>query len=79
MIKKTADLINDKKLEGIADIKDESDQKRYAYRLLFETRCHSQCGVEPNYSNTPNYNPLFNVNQYSFGKRVKLRILNSGF
>ena len=27
MIKKTADLVNDKKLEGIADIRDESDRK----------------------------------------------------
>ena len=27
MIKKTADLINDKKLEGISDIRDESDRK----------------------------------------------------
>ncbi len=35
MIKKTADLINDKKIEGIADIKDESDRKgmRIVYYL----------------------------------------------
>ncbi len=35
MIKKTADLINDKKIEGIADIKDESDRKgmRVVYYL----------------------------------------------
>jgi len=35
MIKKTADLVNDKKLEGIADIKDESDRKgmRIVYYL----------------------------------------------
>lgn len=35
MIKKTADLINEKKLEGIADIKDESDRKgmRIVYYL----------------------------------------------
>lgn len=35
MIKKTADLINDKKLDGIADIKDESDRKgmRIVYYL----------------------------------------------
>jgi len=35
MIKKTADLVNDKKIEGIADIKDESDRKglRVVYYL----------------------------------------------
>ncbi len=35
MIKKTADMVNDKKLEGIADIKDESDRKgmRIVYYL----------------------------------------------
>ncbi len=35
MIKKTADLINDKKLEGISNIKDESDRKgmRIVYQL----------------------------------------------
>jgi len=35
MIKKTADLVNDKKIEGIADIKDESDRKgmRIVYYL----------------------------------------------
>ncbi len=35
MIKKTADLINDKRIEGIADIKDESDRKgmRVVYYL----------------------------------------------
>ena len=35
MIKKTADLINDKKIDGIADIKDESDRKgmRIVYYL----------------------------------------------
>ena len=35
MIKKTADLVNDKKMEGIADIKDESDRKgmRIVYYL----------------------------------------------
>ena len=33
MIKKTADLVNDKKIEGISSIRDESDQKGYAYRI----------------------------------------------
>lgn len=36
MIKKTADLINDKKLEGIADIRDESDRK--GLRIVYELK-----------------------------------------
>jgi DNA gyrase subunit A len=34
MIKRTADLVNDKKIEGIANIRDESDGN--AYRLSFK-------------------------------------------
>ena len=36
MIKKTADLINEKKLEGIADIRDESDRK--GLRIVYELK-----------------------------------------
>ena len=36
MIKKTADLINDKKLEGIHDIRDESDRK--GMRIVYELK-----------------------------------------
>ena len=36
MIKKTADLINDKKLDGIADIRDESDRK--GMRIVYELK-----------------------------------------
>ncbi|MCX6273292.1 MAG: DNA gyrase subunit A [Bacteroidetes bacterium] len=36
MIKKTADLINDKKLEGISDIRDESD--RNGIRIVYELK-----------------------------------------
>ncbi|MFN4122323.1 MAG: DNA gyrase subunit A [Flavobacteriales bacterium] len=36
MIKKTADLINDKKLEGISDIRDESD--RNGMRIVYELK-----------------------------------------
>ncbi|HRZ43331.1 MAG TPA: DNA gyrase subunit A [Bacteroidales bacterium] len=36
MIKKTADLVNDKKLEGIADIRDESD--RNGMRIVYELK-----------------------------------------
>ena len=36
MIRKTADLINDKKIEGISNIRDESDRKGNAYCVHFE-------------------------------------------
>ncbi|MDR4987378.1 MAG: DNA gyrase subunit A [Bacteroidales bacterium] len=36
MIKKTADLVNDKKIEGITDIRDESDRK--GMRIVYELR-----------------------------------------
>ncbi len=36
MIKRTADLVNDKKIEGISDIRDESDRK--GMRIVYELR-----------------------------------------
>jgi DNA gyrase subunit A len=36
MIKKTADLVNDKKIEGISDIRDESDKK--GLRIVYELK-----------------------------------------
>lgn len=36
MIKKTADLVNDKKIDGISEIRDESD--RNGYRVVYELR-----------------------------------------
>ena len=36
MIKKTADLVNDKKLDGIADIRDESD--RNGMRIVYDLK-----------------------------------------
>ncbi|MDQ3049368.1 MAG: DNA gyrase subunit A [Bacteroidota bacterium] len=43
MIKKTADLINEKKLEGISDIRDESD--RDGMRVVYEIKRDSQANV----------------------------------
>ena len=43
MIKKTAELINDKKLEGISDIRDESD--RDGMRVVYEIRRDAQANV----------------------------------
>ena len=42
MIEKTAALINDKKIEGITDIRDESD--RDGFRIVYDLkkRCHCQ-------------------------------------
>jgi DNA gyrase subunit A len=36
MIKKTADLVNDKKIEGISNIRDESD--RNGMRIVYELK-----------------------------------------
>jgi len=43
MIKKTADLINDKKLEGISDIRDESD--RSGLRIVYEIKRDASANV----------------------------------
>jgi DNA gyrase subunit A len=43
MIKKTAELINEKKLEGISDIRDESD--RDGMRIIYEIKRDSQANV----------------------------------
>lgn len=43
MIKKTADLINEKKLEGISDIRDESD--RDGMRIVYEIKRDAQANV----------------------------------
>ncbi len=43
MIKKTADLINEKKMEGISDIRDESD--RDGMRIVYEIKRDAQANV----------------------------------
>jgi DNA gyrase subunit A len=43
MIKKTADLVNEKKLEGLSDIRDESD--RDGMRIVYEIKRDSQANV----------------------------------
>jgi DNA gyrase subunit A len=43
MIKKTADLINDKKIEGISDIRDESD--RTGMRIVYEIKRDAMANV----------------------------------
>ena len=42
MIKKTADLVNDKKLEGISTIRDESDRNGMRNCLCLKKRCYSK-------------------------------------
>jgi DNA gyrase subunit A len=53
MIKKTADLVNDKKLEGISDIRDESD--RDGLRIVYELKREANTSVVLNklYQMTP--------------------------
>lgn len=61
MIKKTADLINEKKIEGIADIRDESD--RTGLRIVYELKKDTNSNVVLNklYQLTP-LQTSFNVN-----------------
>lgn len=53
MIKKTADLVNDKKIEGISDIRDESD--RDGLRIVYELKREANTSVVLNklYQMTP--------------------------
>ncbi len=46
MIKKTADLVNDKKIEGITDIRDESDKK--GLRIVYELKRDAVTNVVQN-------------------------------
>jgi len=61
MIKKTADLVNDKKIEGITDIRDESD--RQGLRIVYELRRDAMPNVVLNqlYQHTA-LQTAFNVN-----------------
>jgi len=46
LIKHIADLVTDKKIEGISNINDESDRQGNAYRDRYKTRCQCQCCVK---------------------------------
>lgn len=61
MIKKTADLVNEKKIEGIADIRDESD--RTGLRIVYDLKREANTNVVLNllYQHTP-LQTSFNVN-----------------
>ncbi len=61
MIKKTADLVNDKKIEGISDIRDESDRK--GIRVVYELKRDTNTSVVLNklYQFTP-LQSVFSVN-----------------
>ncbi|HRY32268.1 MAG TPA: DNA gyrase subunit A [Bacteroidales bacterium] len=67
MIKKTADLVNDKKLEGISDIRDESD--RSGIRIVYELKKDAIPNVVLNklYQNTA-LQTAFNVNNVALVK-----------
>jgi DNA gyrase subunit A len=67
MIKKTADLINDKKIEGISDIRDESD--RNGVRIVYELKREAITNVVLNklYQMTP-LQTSFNVNNIALVK-----------
>ena len=42
MIKKTVDLVNDGKIEGISTIRDESDRKGMRIVYVLKKRCNSK-------------------------------------
>jgi len=67
MIKKTADLINDKKIEGISDIRDESD--RTGMRIVYELKKDAVTNVVLNnlYQNTA-LQTAFSVNNVALVK-----------
>lgn len=67
MIKKTADLVNDKKIEGISDIRDESD--RNGVRIVYELKKDAITNVILNklYQLTP-LQTSFNVNNIALVK-----------
>jgi len=67
MIKKTADLINDKKIEGITDIRDESD--RTGVRIVYELKKEVITNVVLNklYQMTP-LQTTFNINNIALVK-----------
>jgi DNA gyrase subunit A len=75
MIKKIADLINDKKIEGISDIRDESD--RNGMRIVFEIRKDAMTNVVLNklYQHTA-LQSAFNVNNIALvkGRPVMLNL-----
>lgn len=67
LIKKTADLVNEKKLDGISDIRDESD--RNGMRIVYELRKDAVTNVVLN--NLFKYTPLqssFSVNNIALSK-----------
>jgi DNA gyrase subunit A len=67
MIKKTADLVNEKKLEGLADIRDESDRK--GIRVVYELKRDANPDVVLNklFMMTP-LQSSFNVNNVALVK-----------
>ena len=75
MIKKTADLINDKKIEGITDIRDESD--RSGIRIVYELKKEVITNVVLNklYQMTP-LQSTFNINNIALvkGRPVTLNL-----
>ncbi len=67
MIKKTAELVNDKKIEGISDIRDESD--RNGVRIVYELKREAITNVVLNklYQMTP-LQTSFNINNIALVK-----------
>ncbi len=69
MIEKIAELVRDKKIEGIGDLRDESDRDGVRVVIELQARCRCRRGAEPAL-------PLLAAADQSFG--VNMLALNGG-
>jgi DNA gyrase subunit A len=53
MIEKMAELVRDKRIEGISDLRDESDRQGYAGRHRAQARCRCRRDLNQLYRFTP--------------------------
>jgi DNA gyrase subunit A len=47
MVERIAELVREKKIDGISDLRDESDRDGFPRRRRTEARCRARCGAEP--------------------------------
>jgi DNA gyrase subunit A len=71
MIKRTADLVNDKKIEGIANIRDESDRNGMRIVYLLKRDATPNVVLNTLYKYTTNCSLSFSVNNIAFKGRPR--------
>ena len=69
MIRKTADLINEKKIEGISFINDESDRNGMRIVIILKKDANAHVVLNNFYLSILNCRSSFNVNNIALGKR----------